>query len=90
MEQKTEVRLFQALLRVGDPDWYFVDWWAKGVWIGSPEMRLPRTPSLYEKKTKWPKLAECSYTATGRSNTHQCASMKNRCSGNFRRKLMRT
>ena len=50
VEQKTEVRLLQALLRAfGDPDWYFVDWWAKGVWIGSPEKRLPRTPSLYEK-----------------------------------------
>ena len=34
VEQKTEVRFLQALLRAfSDPDSYFVDLWAKGVWI---------------------------------------------------------
>ena len=37
-----------------DPDHHFCDWWARGVWIGSEEKKLPRTPALYERKTKWP------------------------------------
>ena len=53
-EQVTGVRLLQALLRAfGDPDHHFCEWWAKGVWLGSPERPLPRTPALYNRKTKW-------------------------------------
>lgn len=53
--QVTEVRLLQSLLRAFlDPDHHFCEWWARGVWIGSPERRLPRTPAIFERKTKWP------------------------------------
>ena len=53
-DQVTDVRLAQELLRAfKDPDHYFGEWWAKGVWLGSPERPLPRTPSLYDRKTKW-------------------------------------
>ena len=55
VQQKTEVRLLQALLEAfQDPDAYFCEWWARGVWIGSKEKKLPRAPALYERKTKWP------------------------------------
>ena len=54
--QDTEVRLVQALLKAfGDPDHFFAEWWAKGVWVGSPSRRLPRTPALYERTVKWPR-----------------------------------
>ena len=54
IEQKTEVRLIQALLHAfGDPDYYWCDWWSRGVWLGSEDRPLPRTPALYERKTKW-------------------------------------
>jgi hypothetical protein len=44
----------QALLRAfEDPDHHFCEWWARGVWLGSPERPLPRTPALYNRKTKW-------------------------------------
>ena len=53
--QPTEVRLVQALLTAfRDPDAYFGNWWARGVWLGSPDRPLPRTPALYERKTRWP------------------------------------
>ena len=35
--QVFEVRLIQHLLEAfGDPDHYFGEWWAKGVWLGAP------------------------------------------------------
>ena len=37
-----------------DPDHYFCEWWSRGVWLGSPERKLPRTPAIYDRKTKWP------------------------------------
>ena len=53
-EQATDVRLVQALLEAfGDPDSYFAEWWAQGVWVGSPQRPLPRTPCLYDRKTTW-------------------------------------
>ena len=56
LDQHTEVRLLQTLLKAfGDPDHYFGEWWSKGVWLGSPDRKLPRAPALYERKTKWPK-----------------------------------
>ena len=55
--QAYEVRLIQALLfAFADPDWYFCDWWAKGVWLGAPDRKLPRTPAVFVRKVKWKKL----------------------------------
>ena len=54
-KQITDVRLIQALLKAfDDPDSYFGEWWARGVWLGSPQGPLPRAPALYERKVKWP------------------------------------
>jgi hypothetical protein len=53
-EQLTDVRLMQALMTAfEDPDAYFCEWWAKGVWLGSPTRPLPRAPALYDRKIKW-------------------------------------
>jgi hypothetical protein len=53
-KQLTDVRLLQALLKAcRDPDHHFVEWWARGVWLGSPERPLPRAPALYDRKVKW-------------------------------------
>ena len=58
MVQVFEIRLIQALLEsCEDPDAYFCNWWATGVWLGSPKRRLPRTPAVFDRKTKW-RLAE--------------------------------
>ena len=55
IEQKIEVRFLQGLLKAfRDPDFYFGTWLARGVWQGSPSRKLPRTPALYERKTKRP------------------------------------
>ena len=52
-KQVTDVRLLQALLRAfEDPDHHFCEWLARGVWLGSPERPLPRTPALYNRKTE--------------------------------------
>ena len=52
--QAFEVRLIQSLLKgCRDPDHYFGEWWARGVWLGSPSRKLPRTPSVFDRKTKW-------------------------------------
>ena len=52
--QSFEVRLIQALLEaMGDPDHHFCTWWALGVWLGSPSRKLPRTPAVFDRKTKW-------------------------------------
>ena len=59
VKQETEVRLLQGLMEVfGDIDSYFCDWWARGVWLGSPDKPLPRAPALYDRKVKWPKHDE--------------------------------
>ena len=51
--QHFEVRLIQsALWAFGDPDALFGDFWGKGVWIGSQSRRLPRTPSVFDRKVK--------------------------------------
>ena len=48
------MRLVQSLLKaLGDPDHYFGEWWAKGVWLGSPDRPLPRARHLYDRKLKW-------------------------------------
>ena len=53
-DQLTDVRLMQALMTAfEDPDAYFCEWWAKGVWLGSPTRPMPRAPALYDRKTKW-------------------------------------
>ena len=42
--QVFEIRLIQALLEAcEDPDHYFCEWWARGVWLGSMSRKLPRT-----------------------------------------------
>ena len=52
--QAFEVRLLQSVLSAcEDPDWYFGTWWAQGVWLGSPKRKLPRTPAVFDRKTKW-------------------------------------
>ena len=52
--QAFEVRLLQSVLSAcEDPDWYFCSWWARGVWLGSPKRKLPRTPAVFDRKTKW-------------------------------------
>ena len=56
--QMIEVRLIQSLLEAfGDPDAYFCQWWATGVWLGSTRRKLPRTPAVFDRKVKW-RLAE--------------------------------
>ena len=58
--QHFEVRLIQALLYAfDDPDALFCEYWAKGVWLGSQTRKLPRTPSVFDRKVKW-KYAESS------------------------------
>ena len=45
MQQEIEVRLMQALMRAfGDPDYFYGDFLARGVWLGSKARKLPRTP----------------------------------------------
>ena len=52
--QAVQVRLLQELLRASDdPDVHYLDWWATGVWVGSSERCLPRTPALFDRKTRW-------------------------------------
>ena len=52
--QAFEVRLIQSLLfAFGDPDHYFGEFWARGVWLGSRERKLPRTPAVFDRKVKW-------------------------------------
>ena len=52
--QAFEFRLIGALLRAfDDPDYYFCEWWARGVWLGSPSRKLPRTPAVFDRKTCW-------------------------------------
>ena len=52
--QKFEVRLIEVLaIALKDPDAVFCRWWARGVWIGEPGRKLPRTPAVFERKTKW-------------------------------------
>ena len=54
MIQHFEVRLIQGLLEAfGDPDALFGDYWSRGVWLGSRERKLPRTPSVFDRKVKW-------------------------------------
>ena len=56
--QKFEVRLIGELAKAcADPDAMFSEFWARGVYIGSKGRRLPRTPAVFERKTKW-KLAD--------------------------------
>ena len=55
-DQVVEVRLYQALLEAfKDPDAHFANFWAKGVWLGSVDRKLPRAPAVYDRKTKWPR-----------------------------------
>ena len=52
--QAFEVRLIGELAKAcGDPDYRFTEIWARGVWVGSKERPLPRTPSVFDRKTKW-------------------------------------
>ena len=54
MVQKFHIRLIESMLQAfRDPDFYFCRWWAKGVWLGSPTRKLPRTPAVFDRKTKW-------------------------------------
>ena len=49
-----KVRLTQELLSAfGDPDSYFCTVWARGVWLGSPARRLPRTPAVFDRRVRW-------------------------------------
>ena len=52
--QHFDVRLIQSLLAAcSDPDHYFGEWWARGVWLGSPSRKLPRTTAVFDRKAKW-------------------------------------
>ena len=52
--QAFEIRLMGSLLSAfQDPDWYFCQFWARGVWLGSPDRKLPRTPAVFDRKVKW-------------------------------------
>ena len=53
--RKRSVQSFLWL--VGDPDFKICDTYAKGVPIGYA-MKLPRTPAIFERKTKWSVLIE--------------------------------
>jgi hypothetical protein len=51
--QPVRVRLLQAILRaVGDPDPAGMEHFARGIRIGVG-VRLPRTPAVYARKTRW-------------------------------------
>ena len=55
--QAFEVRLIQGMMRVfGDPDEYMCHWWARGAWLGSPQRKLPRTPTVFDRKVRWAKI----------------------------------
>ena len=43
----------QLLIGCSDPDAYFCHWWAQGVWVGTPTRPLPRTPAIFDRKTRW-------------------------------------
>ena len=46
--------MIQSLLMAfRDPDHYSCTWWALGVWLGSSKRKLPRTPAVFDRKTKW-------------------------------------
>ena len=48
------MRLLKALLEAfNGPDALFCNCLAQGVRLGSEKRRLPRTPALYARKTKW-------------------------------------
>ena len=50
---RLQVRLLQAyLVAMQDPEKSLFDWLARGTWIGYKE-KLPRTPAVFERKTKW-------------------------------------
>ena len=52
--QAFDIRFMEALLKAfDDPDWYFCKIWARGVWLGSTERKLPRTPAVFDRKVKW-------------------------------------
>ena len=68
--QPFEVRLIQDLLcAFGDPDAYFCEFWAKGVWLGSQARKLPRTPAVFDRKVKW-KFSEPSEEHKGEWQTN--------------------
>jgi hypothetical protein len=51
--QAIDIRFLQAFMGMsGDPESYVFDWLATGVWIGV-DKKLPRTPAIFEAKTKW-------------------------------------
>ena len=53
-EQAFEVRLIGELAKAAeDPDGCFPDFWARGVWVGSGDRPLPRTPAVFARKVKW-------------------------------------
>ena len=53
LDQAIGVRLLEAWAQVtGDPDAKIAGMVARGVWIGV-DRPLPRTPAIFEKKTKW-------------------------------------
>ena len=52
--QAFEFWLMQSLLSAfQDPDGYFSKIWARGVLLGSPSRKLPRTPAAFDRKVKW-------------------------------------
>jgi hypothetical protein len=53
-EQAFHVRLMGELASAAqDPDAYYTDFWARGVWVGSKDRPLPRTPAVFSRKVKW-------------------------------------
>ena len=52
--QQFETRLIQGLLQAcEDPDARFCEFWSRGVWLGSDERKLPRTPAIFDRERKW-------------------------------------
>ena len=52
--QAFQVRLIGELARAAeDPDAYFADFWARGVWVGSRDRPLPRASAVLARKRKW-------------------------------------
>ena len=52
-KQSFDVRLIGGLARAcRDLDWALTELWARGVWVGSKDRPLPRTPSVFARKLK--------------------------------------
>ena len=63
--QEFRVPLLQQLLEaLRDPDSYYCEWSARGVWLGAEDRPLPRTLAVFDRKVRWrlnyPEDGDCS------------------------------